>query len=141
MSKETFRLHILAADRPFYDGDCVSLVVPTPSGQYGVLAHHSDYIAAIVPGEITFTAPDSNEPVIAAVSEGIIKVEKGEVLVLVDTAESPDEIDENRARRAAEEAREQLLQKQSRQEHIAAQARLARAVSRLKAKHHGIHDN
>lgn len=50
MSKETFRLHILAADRPFYDGDCVSLVVPTPSGQYGVLAHHSDYIAAIVPG-------------------------------------------------------------------------------------------
>ena len=46
----TFRLHILAADRVFFEGDCTSLIVPTVHGQYGVQARHSNMIAALVPG-------------------------------------------------------------------------------------------
>ena len=44
----TFRLHILAADRVFFEGDCTSLIVPTVHGQYGVQARHSNMIAALV---------------------------------------------------------------------------------------------
>ena len=50
----TFQLHILAADRVFFEGECESVVAPTASGQYGVQAHHSNMIAAISPGELTF---------------------------------------------------------------------------------------
>jgi F-type H+-transporting ATPase subunit epsilon len=53
----------------------------------------------------------------------------------VDTAERPEEIDANRARRAADEAKEALLQKRSIQEYHAAQANLSRALSRLRVKH------
>jgi F-type H+-transporting ATPase subunit epsilon len=102
-------------------------------GQYGILAHHQDMIAAVVPGTLLYRAPDE-ETQAAAVSSGLVKVENNDVLVLVDSAERPEEIDANRARRAADEAKEALLQKRSIQEHYAAQANLARALSRLRVK-------
>ena len=107
----TFRLHILAADRVFFEGDCTSLIVPTVHGQYGVQARHSNMIAALVPGQLTFRCPDAPER-LAAVSAGMIKVEDNDVLVLVDAAERPEDIDAIRARRKADEAREILLQKE-----------------------------
>lgn len=77
--------------------------------------------------------PDKPEQ-IAAVSAGLIKVENNEVLILVDSAERPEDIDVNRARRAADEAKEAMLQKKSIQEYRSAQTRLARAISRLRVK-------
>lgn len=126
-----FTLSILAADRPFFIGECRSLILPTPQGQYGVLAHHSNTIAAVVPGQLEFTLPDG-EVRTAAVSSGMIKIENNEVLILVDSAERPEDIDISRAQRAADEAREQLLQKKSIMEYRSAQASLARALNRLK---------
>ena len=132
----TFSLTVLAAEKPFYEGECVSLVFPTVDGQYGILAGHNNTISAIVPGELKFTVP-SGEVTIAAVSEGLVKVENGKVLILVDTAERPEEIDENRARHSAEQAKEAILQKKSIQDYYAAQSRMARALSRLRVKSHG----
>ena len=129
-----FPLHVLAADSPFYEGDCVSLVIPTLDGQYGVQAGHSNTICASVPGILTYRTPDGETPP-AAVAAGIMKIENGEVLVLVDSALRPEEVDEVRQRRAADEAKEALLQKRSIEEHHAAQARLARALARLNVKH------
>ncbi len=133
---KTFQVHILAADRVFYEGECESLVVPTVDGESGVLAHHSNAIAAIVPGELRYRAP-GGETQLAAVSAGMIKVEDNDVLVLVDTAERPEEIDENRAKRAAAMAREELLQKKSLREYRMVQTNLARAINRLRVKHEG----
>jgi F-type H+-transporting ATPase subunit epsilon len=129
-----FQVFILAADGPLYEGPCESLVVPMGHGQYGILAHHRDMIGAVVPGTLLYRVPGGElQP--AAVSAGMVKVEGDEVLVLVDTAERPEEIDANRARRAADEAKEALLQKRSIQEYHAAQANLSRALSRLRVKH------
>lgn len=129
----TFQVSILAADRDFYEGLCESLVIPTLQGQYGILAHHRNLIAAVVPGTLHYKVPDKPEQ-IAAVSAGLIKVENNEVLILVDSAERPEDIDVNRARRAADEAKEAMLQKKSIQEYRSAQTRLARAISRLRVK-------
>ena len=64
----------------------------------------------------------------------MVKVERNDVLVLVDSVERPEEIDAARARREADEAREAMLQRKSRQEYQLAQATLARALNRLKVK-------
>ena len=45
-----FHLRVLASDRAFYDGDCESLTVPVSDGELGILAHHSNLVAAVVPG-------------------------------------------------------------------------------------------
>ena len=130
---EVFQAHILAADRSFYEGPCVSLTIPTSDGEQGILAHHSDMIAAVLPGTLRYQTPEG--PVrLAAVSSGLVKIEKNEVLVLVDSVERPEEIDAARARREADEAREAMLQKKSRQEYQLAQATLARAMNRLRVK-------
>ena len=132
-----FSLSVLAAEKPFYEGDCISLVIPTSQGQYGIQAHHSNIVAAIVPGMLKITTP-SGERIIAAVSGGIIKVEKNHVLLLADTVERPEEIDENRAKRAAEQAKEAILQKKSIQDYRAAEAKMARAINRLRVKKYNI---
>ena len=131
----TFTLVVLAAEKPFYEGKCTSLVIPTINGQYGVLANHHNMIVAIVPGTLKIT-DNNGEETIAAVSSGITKVEDNHVLILVDTIERPEEIDENRAKRSAEEAKEAILQKKSIQDYHAAQAKMARAINRLRVKKH-----
>ena len=130
---DTFQVHILAADRSFYEGPCESLTVPTSDGELGILARHSSMLAAVVPGKLRFRVPGQDGQ-LAAVSAGMVKVEDNEVLVLVDSAERPEEIDEARARREADQAREALLQKKSRQEYQLASASLARALNRLRVK-------
>lgn len=132
---ESFRVHILAADHPFYEGECFSLILPTSDGMYGIRAHHSNMIAAIVPGTLSYQIQE-NVFLEAAVSEGLAKVENGEVLILVDTAERPEEIDAKRAKRGVDAAREALLHRTSILEYQAAQATLARAASRLRVKRH-----
>ena len=129
--ESTFHLRILASDKPFYEGQCLSLHIPTTDGQREILAHHSNVIFAIEPGELRGHMPDDTTQC-AAVSGGIVKVEDNQVLVLVDTAERPEEIDASRARRAELAAREALLQKQSIQEYKNIQAKLAREMNRLK---------
>ena len=47
-----FQVSILAADCPFYEGPCESIVIPTPQGQYGILAGHSNVIMAVIPGTL-----------------------------------------------------------------------------------------
>ena len=133
---DTFQVHILAADRTFYEGPCISLTIPTRDGERGILAHHENLIAAVQPGTLRWQPPEQKVQ-LAAVSPGMVKVEHTDVLVLVDSAERPEEIDEARARRAADEAREALLQKKSRQEHQLAQSTLARALNRLRVRSHG----
>ena len=58
----TFQLHILAADRVFFEGECESVVAPTASGQYGVQAHHSNMIAAISPRVVRAHGSSRVEP-------------------------------------------------------------------------------
>lgn len=129
----TFSLTILEAEEIFFAGPCESLVIPTIDGQYGIQAMHHNLVAPIMPGILSYRTSEG-ETTTAAVSNGIIKVEDNEVLILVETAELPEEIDENRARRAEAAAKEALLQKQSIREYNDAQAKLARAISRLRVR-------
>ena len=127
-----FQVHILSSDREFYEGPCVSLVLPTSDGQYGIQAGHSNMAAAIEPGVLTCRTPDGTV-LTAVVSYGLARVERDDVMVLVGAAEKPEEIDAARARRAAEKARAELLQKHSWHEHLQTQANLNRALNRLRA--------
>ena len=127
----TFSLRFYEAENPFYVGEAVSVTVPTVDGEYNVMAHHSHTVLAIVPGLLRYRTADGQEHQ-ASVSPGIMRVENNEVLILVDAAELPEEIDINRAREEEEIAREQILQKKSLRDYYLAEAALQRAMSRLK---------
>lgn len=129
----TFKLHILSAERSFFEGMCESVIVPTSDGMYGIMAGHTNMISAIEPGVMEYT-PENGTKEYASISNGIMKMEAGKCLILADTIEKPEEIDELRAKRAIEEAKEALLQKKSMQDYHGAELRMKRELSRLKAK-------
>ena len=49
-----FQLDVLAASVPFFQGKCVSAVIPVTDGEYGVLAGHSNAVGAVCAGELRF---------------------------------------------------------------------------------------
>ncbi len=139
----TFKLHCMASEHMVYDVDAESLSLMTTEGSIGILAYHSNLIMAVVPGIVEFVPTGENAKAagmsgkqVWVVSDGLLKVENNEVMLLVDTAEHPEEIDEARARRAEEQAREALKRANSNRDVALASAELSRAVSRIKASKH-----
>ncbi len=127
---KTFQLRILACDRVFYEGECEILIFPSFDGEMAILAGHEKMSTAIEVGEVRFRT-EKGEWKVAIVSDGLLKVEKSGVILLVYSAERPDEIDAFRAEAAMERAKEQLSQKQSIVEYHISRANLARAMARL----------
>ncbi|NLD49561.1 MAG: F0F1 ATP synthase subunit epsilon, partial [Clostridiaceae bacterium] len=73
----------------------------------------------------------------AVLSEGFMEVKQDTAIILVDTAEWPDEIDINRAKAAKERAAERLMRRMNKEEYVQSKAALARAMARLKVKKKG----
>lgn len=137
---ETFRLHFMASEHMVYDGEAESVSLMTTEGSIGILAHHSNLVMAVVPGVVEYVpaGETAREACLSGrqtvvVSDGLLKVENNEVMLLVDTAERPEDIDEARAKRAEEQAREALRRANSNRDVALASAELSRAMSRIKA--------
>ena len=117
----TFSLKVIACDRVFFDGRCEQVVLPLHDGEKAIQAHHENMVFAVEIGEIR-----------GVTGTGFAQIINNRAMVIVDTCESPEEIDVRRAEEAKERAQEQLRQKQSIQEYYRSKASLARAMSRLK---------
>ena len=128
----SFNLKVISANRIFFDGRCRSVVIPDMDGEKEILAHHEDLVIAIQDGEMRFQEDGASEWRHAIVGRGFAQIAHNRVTILVETAESPEEIDVARAREAKARAEEQLRQKQSIQEYYHSSASLARAMTRLK---------
>ena len=130
-----FHLDIMSPDRPFFSGECVSAVIPLDDGAYGIMAGHEPLTAAVVPGEISFQTPDG-ERITCAVSQGMVSIGDEGVKILCETVLLPDEIDEEKERREAESAAENMKGQQSYRDFMLSQITFARAISNLRVKKH-----
>ena len=94
----SFILNITASSGEFYQGSCESMVLPVKDGVYGVQAGHSPVLVAIHMGMLKFTVDGETREIL--VGDGIAEVTPTFVLLLVDSAERPEDIDKNRAEAA-----------------------------------------
>ena len=129
----TFHLSILSPERPFFEGECVSLAAPISDGMIGIMANHTPLTAAIRDGEVVFTLPDGSRRA-CAVTRGMIDITKNDARILCESALAPEEIDEEMERRAMEEARLALQEQQGRRDYMLSQLAFARAFNNLKVK-------
>ena len=127
----SFILNITASSGEFYQGSCESMVLPVKDGVYGVQAGHSPVLVAIHMGMLKFTVDGENREIL--VGDGIAEVTPTFVLLLVDSAERPEDIDKNRAEAARIRAEERLQHKQSMHEYYQSKIALNRAMQRLQA--------
>ena len=127
----TFLLNVTACDRVFFEGYCRQVILPLEDGEKGIQAHHENMVFAVEIGEIRIT-DETGEEIVGVTGTGFAQIINNRAMVIVDTCESPEEIDGRRAEEAKERAQEQLRQKQSIQEYYHSQASLARAMNRLR---------
>ena len=125
----SFILNITASSGEFYQGSCESMVLPVKDGVYGVQAGHSPVLVAIHMGMLKFTVDGETREIL--VGDGIAEVTPTFVLLLVDSAELPEDIDKNRAEAARIRAEERLQHKQSMHEYYQTKIALDRAMQRL----------
>ena len=128
---DKFILNITASSGEFYQGDCESLTLPTSDGVYGVQAGHNPVLVAIHMGILHFEVNGESRDIL--VGDGIAEVTPAYVMVLVDSAERPEDIDKNRAEAARIRAAERLQHKQSMHEYYQSKIALNRAMQRLQA--------
>jgi F-type H+-transporting ATPase subunit epsilon len=129
---KTFQLEIITPERTILKTDVASLVVQATGGKMGVLAHHAPIVASLEPGPLKVTLPDGSVH-LYALGGGFIEVAHDVARVLADSGERADEIDEERARRAEQRARQRLEEGPADLDVARAEAALARALVRLKA--------
>lgn len=104
--RDTFRCRIVTPRETVFEGQVRSLVLPGAEGKFGVLVGHTPYMAALDVGEIKVEQEDGTRFI--ACSGGYAEVEEGEVKVLAETAELPEQIDVERARSALKRAQNRL---------------------------------
>ena len=124
-----FILNITASSGEFYQGYCEDLTLPTGDGVYGVQAGHNPVLVALHMGILHFVVDGEARDVL--VGDGIAEVTPAYVMVLVDSAERPEDIDKNRAEAARIRAEERLQHQKSMHEYYQSKIALNRAMQRL----------
>ncbi|HNW85804.1 MAG TPA: ATP synthase F1 subunit epsilon [Candidatus Limiplasma sp.] len=135
---KTFHLSILTPEHEFFSGQVEMLDVSAIDGKLCVLADHAPTVVGLTEGELNLR-DENGVARWAAASDGFMTITQDETVVMLQSAEWPENIDRMRAERAERNAREALLQKQDRQSYLMNQAMLLRAMTRLRVSdHHGV---
>ena len=99
-------LEIITADRVLFDGQVDVVVAPATEGEMAVLPRHAAVMTSLEPGELRYR--DAHGESYIAISGGFMDVRGSHVVVLADSAERAEEIDEERAQEAIRRARERI---------------------------------
>ena len=78
----------------------------------------------------------TEKKIVAFFASGIVKIENGKVLMLVESCENAKDVNEAWAKNALKEAKDEIERKKSRFNVLSAEIKIARALNRLKAKEH-----
>ena len=101
-------------------------------GEFQVLFNHAPLMSTLDVGKMKLEDAEGNERIFAT-SGGVAEILKNKVLVLSSAVETPEEIDLERANKAAERAKERLGQRNNPEIDIKrAEIALARAINRIK---------
>ena len=131
---KSFELHLLAADHPVFEGNCESLIFPAFDGFVGIQAHHCSMVAAVEQGTMRFRPAGTDDMITILVSTGVVKAEQNTVVVLVDTAEYPDEVEANRAKEARDAELEKTLSEKNLREYRAVEVHLKSDITQISGR-------
>ena len=125
------KLRIITPERVVFDEENIdSVTLPGVMGEMTILPQHAPIMTELRPGPVLFRR--AGEEVDLALSGGFMEVRNDTVVVLADTAERSDEIDQTRAEEARRRAQEAIAERQGTIDIARAMAALERAQARLR---------
>jgi F-type H+-transporting ATPase subunit epsilon len=122
-------LEIVSPERPVAEQEVDFVVLPAVDGEIGILPGHAPLLTVLGLGELRISV--GNEVTTFAVSGGFAEVRPNRVSVFAEAAELSKEIDVERARLAAERAKQEISKAANPEDLSRAQASLRRALLRL----------
>ncbi|CDN15136.1 ATP synthase epsilon chain [Richelia intracellularis] len=132
----TLTVRVISPDQTIWDATAEEVILPSTTGQLGVLSGHAPMLTALDTGVMRVRAEKSQKdwtPI--ALMGGFAEVEENELTILVNGAERGDSIDLEEARSAFNEAQNRLSQVADgdRQEQFQANQAFKRARARFQA--------
>lgn len=130
----TLTVRVISPDKTVWDSEAEEVILPSTTGQLGILSGHAPLLTALDTGVMRVRAEKNWVPI--ALMGGFAEVEKDEVTILVNGAERGDSINREEARAAFTEAEARFNKSQqgdNRQERIQATQAYKRARARLQA--------
>ena len=107
MARTSFPVEVLTPEGKVFEDEVEMVSTRTSTGSIGVLANHAPLMAILEPTELRLYRTES-EIVRFAQAEGYMQVAGGRVMVLVEEAHSPSELDEGSLRARLEQAEREL---------------------------------
>ena len=130
----TLTVRVVAPDKTVWDSPAEEVILPSTTGQLGILSGHAPLLTALDIG--VMRVRPGKEWVAIALMGGFAEVDNDEVTILVNGAEKGESIDKEKAKAALSEAESKLNKVQNsenRQEKIQALQAFKRARARFQA--------
>ena len=97
---------IMTPDKIFWDEEAEEIILPTNTGQMGVLPKHAPLITALDIGVMSIRQDNSWDSF--ALMNGFASIQNDKVTILVNSAESKQTIDKDKAEKEFLEAQERV---------------------------------
>ena len=124
-------ISIIAPDRTVWDSDAEEVILPSSTGQLGILRGHAPLLTALDIGVMRVRTDKDWTPIV--LMGGFAEVENDELTILVNGAEEGSSIDKEEAQKELEEVTIRFNEAESSKDRIEATQNLRKARARVQA--------
>lgn len=105
----TMHVAIVSAEKELFSGEVTFFAGTSISGELGIYPGHLPLLTQLVPGQVRLKTASGNEDIFW-ISGGILEIQPNQIIVLAESAERADSLDEAEAK-AARDRVESMLRK------------------------------
>ncbi len=129
----TIQVDIVSAEGAIFSGTAEMVIAPAKMGDVGIAPRHAPLLTDLRPGEVRVKVPDESDEVFIYVTGGILEVQPHLITILADSALHADQLDEDAAMKARQEAEEAMKHAEGKEDLAHAQQQLVEAAARYQA--------
>ncbi|CAJ1337879.1 unnamed protein product [Effrenium voratum] len=128
---DRLKLKVLSPEGDGISLACSEVILPSASGQLGVLANHAPMMSALDTGVLRYKEDGQWKPIV--VMGGFASIDSNQLSVLVNDFEKADDIDAEKTQSEMEAATALLEKAASKKDKLEANQKVKRAAARLQA--------
>lgn len=127
----TLNIRIIAPDRTVWDAEAQEIILPSSTGQLGILTGHAPLLTALDIGVMRVRVDKEWMPIVLL--GGFAEIENNQLTILVNGAEEASQIDLSEAEKNLDTATQLLSDASSNKEKIEATQKIRKARARVQA--------
>lgn len=127
----TLKIRVIAPDRTVWNADAEEVILPSSTGQLGILTGHIPLLTALDIGVMRVRVEKDWIPIVLL--GGFAEIENNIITILVNGAEEGSEINIEKAQNSLQEAISMLAEAETNKEKIEATQKIRKARARVQA--------